>query len=86
MYQMNFHIEEDSTSQGLPYDYESIMHFKHDTLSISEGISTILPQNDYLPSGIFGMSETGTKLDFLHINILYCGGKYSTMFIQLTKS
>ena len=83
MYEMNFRIQEDSTSQGLPYDLESIMHFKHNKLSVSEGISTILPQNVYLPSSILGISESGTNLDFLHVNILYCGGKYLTIFTQL---
>ena len=79
MYEMNFRIEEDSTAQGLPYDFETTMHFPHNTLSISEQLSTIIPQSAHLPASYLGTSQTGTNLDFLHVNILYCGGKFLTM-------
>ena len=75
MYEINFHVQENSTSQGLPYDFESIMHFRHNAFSNSRQKSTIFPQNLSFPSNRFGISNVGTSLDFLHVNILYCGGK-----------
>ena len=76
MYERTFSIEEDSTAQGLPYDFESNMHFQHNVFSISEQIPTIIPLSARLPSRSLGVSKTGTYLDFLHVKILYCGGKY----------
>ena len=75
MYETNFHVEENSTSQGLPYDFESVMHFRHNAFASSSGISTVLPKNTSLPYSRLGISTNGTSLDFLHINIAYCGGK-----------
>ena len=76
MYEMNFHVQESSTAQGLPYDFESVMHFRQNAFSRSLHKLTVLPSKEGLPSSRLGISHTGTNLDFLHVNILYCGGKF----------
>lgn len=61
----------DSTTQGLPYEYSSIMHY--DSKMFSEnGEATILPK---VPNATMGTSRRPTQLDYLHINLLYCDGK-----------
>ena len=76
LYELNFRVEEKSTSQGLPYDFESIMHYQNNTFSTSLEKLTLLPKNANIPSSRLGISQNGTTLDFLHVNILYCGGKF----------
>ena len=70
----NFLIQNSSTSQGLPYDFSSIMHFRPNAFSVDYHKSTIVPHNHTIPTAILGSSATATDLDFLHLNLLYCGG------------
>ena len=51
------------------------MHFRHNAFSreMSQK-STVFPCNQTIPRNKLGSSYTGTELDFLHINLLYCGG------------
>ena len=72
-FEQKFRIENKTTSQGLPYDFSSIMHFHHDAFS-RDHKSTVVPRNRTIPKTFLGSSATGTDLDFLHLNILYCGG------------
>ena len=86
MYEMNFEVQDKSTAQGLPYDFESVMHFRYNEMSVSCEKLTLLPQNSSLHSIRLGISVTGTKLDFLHINILYCGGKFFNLLYLFLKT
>lgn len=70
-----FALELNATSQGLPYDFESVMHFRHDASSHNNYNSTILAKVQNTSSETLGSSNMGTDLDFLHIRLLYCGGK-----------
>ena len=67
-----FDILDDNTStQGMPYEYRSIMHPTVCSFGKGRNKQTIVPLN------IRGTcSDTGypTVLDVLHINILYCEG------------
>ena len=73
---MSFHVQEKSTSQGLPYDFESVMHFRQNALSTRPKKNTIIPKSTEIPSSRLGTSINGTILDFLHVNLLYCGGEF----------
>ena len=75
MYKLYFHIEENATSQGLSYDFQSVMHFQHNAFASSPRKSTIVPRNRRFTSRTLGASGNGTIVDFHHIKILYCGGK-----------
>ena len=74
-FEEKFWIESRSTSQGLPYDFSSIMHFRHNAFSRNREKSTVVPRNRTIPKTILGNSSMATDLDFLHLNLLYCGGK-----------
>ena len=74
VFQEKFWIQGGSTSQGLPYDFSSIMHFRHNAFLRNGYESTVLPRNRTIPKTFLGSSATATDLDFLHINLLYCGG------------
>ena len=69
-----FETENRSSSQGLPYDFSSIMHFLHNAFSRNPHKSTIVPHSGAIPKTLLGYSAKGSDLDFLHLNILYCGG------------
>ena len=68
--------ESRSTSQGLPYDFSSIMHCQHNTFSRELFKSAVVPRNPKIPKTDLGSSDRATPLDFLHINLLYCGGMW----------
>ena len=74
-FQEMFETESRSSSQGLPYDFSSIMHFRHNAFSRDYNESTVVPRNRTISKAILGCSAKATDLDFLHLNILYCGGK-----------
>ena len=69
-----FWIQSKSTSQGLPYDFSSIMHFRHNAFSRIPYKSTVVPRNRTVPKTILGSSSSATDIDFRHLNLLYCGG------------
>ena len=77
----NFAPQSNSTSQGLPYDLDSIMHFPHNAFSLNHHLSTIIPQKTGILRSKVGKSDSATHLDFLHINLLYCGGKLRDNFL-----
>ena len=71
----NFGVLGGTTTQGLPYDFNSIMHLRHNVFSCEKRYrSTVLPRNLTIPNRMLGISRTGTSFDFLHINLLYCQG------------
>ena len=72
-FEEKFRVQNITTSQGLPYDFRSIMHFRHDAFS-RDHKSTVLPRSHTIRKTFLGSSASGTDLDFLHLNILYCGG------------
>ena len=72
-----FLIEPEATSQGLPYDYESIMHHRYNAFSFKNYFTTMQPRRraTRLSAMMLGESVSGTNLDFLHVVLLYCGGR-----------
>ena len=62
-------------SQMLPYDYRSVMHYKP-KLNSSNTESVMVPVSKSVSVATFGQSDFPTCLDYLHINLLYCGGKH----------
>ena len=74
-YEGYFDVPGKTTSQRLPYDFSSIMHLRHNAFSHDIGnMSTILPRNQTIRRSLLGSSNAGTDLDFLHLNLVYCGG------------
>ena len=82
MFDVNFQVQKNSTTQQLPYDFESIMHFRHNAFSKDLRQSTIIAVNSSISPNQLGASKLGTSLDFLHLNILYCGG--GLLLVDLT--
>ncbi|KAI6652843.1 Zinc metalloproteinase nas-14-like [Oopsacas minuta] len=67
-----------ATTQGLPYDFGSIMHYR-DTAYTSNGqrtITTLDPANQNL----IGQRDTLSDTDMEHVNILYSCGERSPMW------
>lgn len=68
-----FEIGQNVTSQRVPYDYFSTMHYEWDTGTVN-GEPTILPVNKSIAVDILGSAKIPTEYDYLHLNLLYCGG------------
>ena len=72
----NFEINQLASTQGLPYDYKSIMHYPCTAyVRKDRGSFSIIPVNSSIPPRLLGSSIEPTEYDFLHINLVYCGGK-----------
>lgn len=69
-----------TTPQGIPYDYTSIMHLHKTAFSIHQQKPTIVPALPEAFEHHIGPTEFPTSLDYLHINILYCGGNITLGF------
>ena len=78
--------EYEATDQGLPYDFESIMHYASDDFS-SNGKPTFVPRKRFLRP--IGTADNASYYDYFHINLLYCqgtltsDGKEVTLFIYI---
>ena len=65
-----------AVSQGLPYDVNSLMHFRPDAYAKYSGLITITPKRRDVS---WKDTVLPTSYDYLHINLLYCGGKTITL-------
>ena len=64
-----------STTQGIPYDYDSIMHYEAFAFSRDISQPTIEPVNRSISLNRLGQRRGFSELDLHHVNVLYCGGK-----------
>ena len=55
------------------------MHFRHNAFGRKKGLTTVMPRDEAIFPSSLGISTTGTDFDFLHVNLLYCGGKWSCL-------
>ncbi|XP_055357540.1 astacin-like metalloendopeptidase, partial [Paramacrobiotus metropolitanus] len=60
-----FAKHEDGNTYGLPYDYESVMHYKHNAFAKDSGIPTILPTNK---KSRIGQNKDQSPLDVVRIH------------------
>ena len=83
----NFEINPLTSTQGLPYDYKSIMHYRCTAFRRKDfnGFS-IIPVNSSIPPDLLGSAIEPTEYDFLHINLMYCGGKSYKFFSNMCNS
>ena len=66
------------TTQGVPYDIRSIMHYSSTAFS-RNGNPTILPIDSGISASTLGQRQSLTSLDLLHVRTLYCGGECSSL-------
>lgn len=68
----NFDAHDDSDTQTVPYDYDSIMHYGAYDFSMN-GQPTIVPKNGVSRDRI-GQRERLSASDLMQVNIRYCPG------------
>ena len=66
------------TTQGVPYDYHSIMHYSC-FFGSKNSWPTLLPLVS-MDTKEVGVAELPSEYDYLHINLLYCGGERKWKF------
>ena len=59
-----------SITQGLPYDFQSVMHYRPTIYKFPK----IIPVHYKVSIYKLGASDVPTKTDYLHVNLLYCRG------------
>ena len=72
----DFKRERELTTQEVPYDYASIMHYGEFCAS-ANGQRTILPVRNSTEAVFLGQFQYPTDYDYLHVNLLYCSGECS---------
>ena len=70
---------EEITSQGLPYDYDSIMHYDAYAFS-SNDLPTITPVYNTIPIGRLGQRERLSQTDKEHIKKMYPKSKWLMLY------
>lgn len=75
-------VHERYISQGVPYEYKSLMHYSAKAHS-ANGLYTIVPLKQSISVDEIGGAQTATKFDYLHINLLYCEGECITGIVKL---
>ena len=63
-----------ATTQGIPYDYDSIMHYNAYAFSRDSSQPTIEPKSQNISLNRLGQRRGFSQLDLHHVNVLYCGG------------
>ncbi len=71
------------TTQGVPYDIRSIMHYSATAFSINR-LPTIEPIDPNIPLSQLGQRQGFTELDLQHVRTLYCGGGQSIILVLNT--
>ena len=68
-------MDSEAGTQGVPYDYASIMHY--DEFEGSKNGKRVIVPLGIIPEGvILGQVEYPSEYDYLHVNLLYCKGEY----------
>ena len=87
-YNFNKLTEDEVNSLGLPYDYDSIMHYAKNTFSKGTFLDTILPMESHTKK----RPEIGQRVrlsegDIAQTNLLYkCSSKYYFIYSKLLVS
>ena len=69
----DFGIWRNGVTQGLPYNFGSIIHVPHNYFSKNKKkLSTIIPVNGSIPKTLLGSTDPNQQ-DYLDINLTYCG-------------
>ena len=68
-----FILDENVSTQGVKYDYQSVMQFIHNAFG-RDGVRTIRPLKEMIH---LANTYHPTSLDILHLDILYCKGIYT---------
>lgn len=63
-----------STTQGVPYDYDSVMHYSSHAFSTNDQ-ATITPRDESVKLSRLGQREGFSHNDVLHVKALYCPGE-----------
>ena len=70
-FERNFDIIHSVNTQGVPYDYGSIMHYSANAFSTNEQ-PTIEPKDSSVPLSALGQRNGFSLQDLQHVNTLYC--------------
>ena len=68
-------MDSEAGTQGVPYDYESIMHYSAFSGTKNKQ-RVIVPLGNIPKPLLLGKLDYPSEYDYLHVNLLYCKGEH----------
>ena len=68
--------------QGIPYDFDSLMHYGAYTFAINRNIPVIRPRSRSISINRFGQRNRLSPYDIMQVNIKYCPGTAATVMFR----
>ena len=71
--------------QGIPYDFDSIMHYGAYDFAIDNNVPVIQPQDSSISVSRLGQRSRLSPYDIMQVNIRYCPGMFQTVAVTVVK-
>ena len=68
--------------QGIPYDFDSLMHYGAYGFAINRNIPVIQPRSSSISINRFGQLSRLSSYDIMQVNIKYCPGTAATVMFS----
>ena len=80
----NFNRQSGSVAdvQGIPYDFDSLMHYGAYGFAINRNIPVIRPRSSSISINRFGQRNRLSPYDIMQVNIKYCPGMAATVMFR----
>jgi len=72
--QHNFERQAQGKVQGIPYDFDSLMHYGAYDFAINRNIPVIKPRDSSISISRLGQRDKLSPYDIMQVNIRYCPG------------
>ena len=82
-YHNNFNLYSQSQAdvQGIPYDFDSLMHYGPYSFAINRNVPVIEPRDSSISLSRLGQRDKLSPYDIMQVNIRYCPGMHVTLAI-----
>ena len=72
--QHNFNRHAQGEVQGIPYDFDSLMHYGAYAFAINRNVPVIEPRDSSISISRLGQRDKLSPYDIMQVNIRYCPG------------
>jgi len=75
----NLYSQSEADVQGIPYDFDSIMHYGPYGFAINRNVPVIEPRDSSISLNRLGQRDKLSPYDIMQVNIRYCPGMHVTV-------